>query len=194
MRQERDLLAMHIPNDCEVKNMSYALRGALYEVKRRKGSSIVESLILMIIIGITFGAIFTTMGWAHRTHMHSRHDRESRELLSSWVQVFDAKWQPALDDNNVNALQNRAANAITDAVNMMGGAPPTVVGGVFTANVNGFTLQVTPVATVTPTDRSLELGILIQAGGRTLMDFREQGLRRRFSGFPNDMVRDWREQ
>jgi len=184
---------MTILNDGVVIDMPEGPQN-LFHKTGRKGASIVESLILMIIIGITFGAIFMTMGWSHRTHMHSRHDRESRELLFSWVQVFDAIWQPELTDNSANLLEIRAAAAIADAVNLMGGAPPTVAGGVFTANINGFTLQVTPTATVTQQDRSLELGILIQTGGRTWVDFRAQGMRRRFSGFPNDMVRDWREQ
>jgi len=147
----------------------------------------------MLVLGFTFGAVFITLGWAHRTYLHSRYDRESRELLFSWVQAFDSMWRPTIDDNTGVRLENRAREAIAAAASMMGGTVPIVIGGTHTTYINGFTLEITPHGEVQARDRRLNLEIAIRAGGRLWVNF-IGGRARSFSGFPNDGIQDWREE
>jgi len=168
--------------------MDGALKGAFHKT-RHKGASIVESLILMIVLGLTFGAMFMTLGWAHKTHIYSRTDRASRELFFSWVQAFDAAWQPAIEDNSVHLLETRANGAIAAAANMMSGTPPVVTGGIHRTQIGGFIIEVSPQGIIETGDRSLNLDITIRTGNRDLVN-----LARSFSGFPNPRVRDWGEE
>ena len=112
---------------------------------RRKGIGIVECLILMIILGITFVAIFTTMEWAQRSYAFSRQDKESRELLFSWMQKFESVWDPKYDHKNppTDADQSaEAMDAIDTVTEMFGGTVIGYAGLVRTAHIGGFTVRV----------------------------------------------------
>jgi len=155
--------------------------------KKRRGATIIESLILMIVLAVTFGAVFLVLGAAQRTHAHSRADRESRELIFNWVQVFGGMWEPELADD-ASALMSRAHNAIANAASMMGGSvTATGPGNARTVQVRGFSLVATPTVVMAANDRRLDLHVAIARGGnRNWVD-----LTRTFSGFPNDLVVDW---
>jgi len=155
---------------------------------RQKGASIVESLILMVVLALAFGAIFTMMTWAHKTHIHSRHYRESRELLFSFVQVFDAMFRP----DNINltgpALVSLADNAFSEAVTLMGGTQA----GVRRAQIRGFTVDVEPIPILTPNERTLALNVLISSSGRAWVNMQGNNARS-FNATINKTVQDWSE-
>lgn len=145
---------------------------------RRKGVGIVEALILMIILGLAFSAIFNTLGWAQRTHISSRQDRESRELLFSWVQNFESAWRPAIGDTPAELTNKAGAAFATVARDMMDG---TFSNGI--AQIGHFTVQATP----TLNDRRLDLRIVVRSADRRApwVD-----LTRSFNAFSTDTVSD----
>ena len=57
---------------------------------KRRGISIIDTLILMIVVGITFGAIFSTMAMAQRSYAVTRQSKDAREILFSFVQTFES--------------------------------------------------------------------------------------------------------
>ena len=141
---------------------------------RRKGIGIIETIILMVVLGITFGAVFTTLEWAQRSHAFSRHDRESRELLFSWVQNFEAVW-PSLEPDVGNAIRIVSA--------MMGGSVPTVSGVTHTAQLGLFTVAAQDMG---QSNGARELRIVI-SGGRNAPWVE---LNRRFNMFSSETVSD----
>ena len=175
--------------------------------KRRKGISIVESLVLMIVLGVTFGAIFTTLGSAYRAHANSRHDRESREVLFSWVQAFESFFPPPLipaptappgtpppppvpPDINATANIAQALLAATQATQLMGGTPNNTAIMHTGTNVRGFTVQATPAINTTNVG-VMDINIVISGVGRSAPWVT---LSRSFNRFSNEMVPDWSEE
>jgi hypothetical protein len=73
--------------------------------RARKGLSIVEVIILMIVVVVAMGAVFVTMTWANRTYTFSRQDLGSRQLLFSWVEGFESLWRNASMDVGATAKQ-----------------------------------------------------------------------------------------
>jgi hypothetical protein len=132
--------------------------------------SIVECLILMIVVGVTFGAIFSTMGWATKSYAFGKQDKESRELLFSWVQTFESLWPNAYSDENY---------AIEAVSKMLGG---TWTGS--EARIGGFILTVVNRGFV---DGRLELDIAIRTGDskKNLVN-----VRRNYNSFSNETVSD----
>jgi hypothetical protein len=65
-------------------------------LKLRKGIGIAECLILILVVGVTLGAIFTTLTWAVKNQSFTREDMACRELLFSWVQNFESLWPTRL--------------------------------------------------------------------------------------------------
>jgi hypothetical protein len=131
---------------------------------------IAECLILMIVVGITFGAIFSTMAWATKSYVFSKQDKDSRELFFSWIQTFESLWPDAYSDVD---------EAIKTASVMLGGTWANNK-----ARIGGFTL------TAVETDLSggnLELHVTIQAedSKKALVD-----LRRNYNAFSNETVSD----
>ena len=165
--------------------MGIALKG-VFRKTRHKGASIVESLILIVILALTIGAVFATMALAHRNHFHSRQYRESRELLFNFVQVFDAMFRPDDIDLLAPALVDLADDAFEQTVIMMAGTPT----GFRTAQIRGFAVEVNPVPTVNQDERTLALGISINSGGRTWVDMQGNNARR-FNATINKTVQDW---
>ena len=131
------------------------LQVTLYKT-RRKGISIIECLILMIILVVSLSAIFITMGWAQRSHATSRNDRESRELLFSWVENFESLWQPGIEDSP-GELIDKGNRAVEDVAIRMNG---TFNNGV--AHIGAFTVKATPKVN----EGRLVLGISINSSGR----------------------------
>jgi len=138
----------------------------------------------MIVLGLTFGAIFMTMGWAYRTQIHSRNYRESRELLFNFVQMFDAMFRPNDITLNAAALEGLADAAFGQTVIMMAGAPD----GIRRAQIRGFTIEVVPGTILNNEERILTLGILIASSGRALIN-----TNRRFNATTNKTAQDWSE-
>jgi len=161
--------------------MRFAVKNA---AKRRKGVTIVESVILMIVLMLTFGAVFATLGWGQVTHIHSRNSRESMEVLFSFVQAFDAMFQPVGHEEPVVDLVNRADGAFAGAAIALGG---TFIGTApLRAQVRSFSIEATPQP---GPNRSLQLVINVRSGGSTWVN----QMTRTFSGFTNDVVEGWRE-
>ncbi|MDR2529013.1 MAG: hypothetical protein LBD04_08360 [Synergistaceae bacterium] len=63
-------------------------------INKRKGISIIECLILLVVLGITLSAIFSSMAWISRLYAFGRQGREGRELLFSFAQAFESIWHP----------------------------------------------------------------------------------------------------
>ena len=103
---------------------------SVIRARKRKGMGIVECLILIVVVGITFGAIFSTMAAATRSYAFSKQDKESRELLFSWIQTFEALWP-----GTYSVPEDKVDDAIERASNMLGG---TWSGG--KAYIRGYTL------------------------------------------------------
>jgi hypothetical protein len=131
---------------------------------------ITECLILMVVVGVTFGAIFSVMAAATRSYAFSKQDKDSRELFFSWVQTFESLWPDVYDDPD---------DAIEAAAPMFGG---TWVDG--KARIGGFILKADNLGL---SDGKLVLRITIQAGdsGKTLVD-----LKNSYNSFSNETVSD----
>ena len=138
--------------------------------RSRPGIGLVECLILMVVAGVTFGAMFTTIAWGQRNYAFSIQDKESRELLFSWVQNFESVFPDVHD--NVNA-------ASTAVAGMMGG---TYSNG--TTRIGGFT--------ITATQNSMNNGALVlEISIRTTGERKVWvNLFRSFNTFSNDSVPD----
>ena len=145
---------------------------------RRKGVGIVECLILMIIVGITFSAIFATMAWSQRSYIFSKQDKESRELLFSWVQAFESTWSPERGDSD-SVKVNKAAQAIEAVAKALNSK--SYSGGV--ARIGNFDVTV---RLGSLSGGKLPLKISIRSGGKTWVD-----LERSFNAFSNETVPDY---
>jgi hypothetical protein len=143
---------------------------AAARARKRKGMSIVEALLLIVVVGITFGAIFSTMAWAAKNYAFSKQDKGSRELLFSWVQTFESLWPGAYAD---------AADAAEKASEMLGG---TWANG--TARIGSFTLTAQDQGV---TDGALKLEVAIRLGesGKEMLK-----LTRFYNAFSNETVSD----
>jgi hypothetical protein len=135
---------------------------------------IAECLILMVVVGITFGSIFTTMGWAVKSYTFSKQDKGSRELLFSWIQTFESLWPGAYGGSETGAN-----NAIQAASDMLGG---TWTGSA--ARIGGFTVTVSDLSL---SGGNLELRVAIRGSDskKTLVD-----LKRHYNAFSNETVSD----
>jgi hypothetical protein len=151
---------------------------------RRKGMSITENLILMVVLGITFGAIFTTLVWAQKTRVHSMLDRESRELLFSWVQAFESFFPP--DGPDLGTVADAVA-AGSRATGRLGGVTIADTADAHTGRIGHFALTATPTILPLPYYGRINLQIVITSGGRHTpwVD-----LVRRFNRFSSETVSD----
>jgi len=143
---------------------------------RRKGVGIIECIILMIIVGVTFGAIFTTMAWSQGSYIFSKQDKVSRELFFSWVQAFESTWSPERKDTDTVKM-TKATSAIEAVARALNG---TYSGE--TAYIGSFIVRV---SLGSINNGTLPLRINIRSGGKTLVD-----LERSFNAFSNETVSD----
>ena len=148
---------------------------AVFQVKfhktKRKGVGIIESIILMVIVGVTFGAIFSTIVWAQRSHAFSRQNKESRELFFNWVQSFESMYpHPTMTVSHLS-------EAIAEMLN------GTYENG--TARIGYFTVTATEKSLV---DGVLVLGINIRTTGGDRKVWVD--LDRAFNSFSNEPVPD----
>lgn len=58
--------------------------------RRRKGVTIVEVLILMMVLGISIWAIMSTATWSTELQAATRSNINARILASSWFEVFES--------------------------------------------------------------------------------------------------------
>jgi hypothetical protein len=140
--------------------------------KKRKGLSITESLILIVVVGLTFGAIFTIMSWSTKSYAFSKQDKGSRELLFNWAQTFESLW-PGVYGVNVNGAIEEAAKRLDGTY---------VANGV--ARIGSFTLTAENAGL---SDGVLKLNVTIRAVGseKKLVD-----LERSYNAFSNETVSD----
>jgi hypothetical protein len=156
--------------------------------KRRKGVSLVESLVLIIVVAFTLGAIFSTMWWASTTYIFGRQDSESRQVLFAWHQTFEALWPP--EDFPIPApgepmltpgfIQDEARRQIRAAGIILGDNNATDR----RAQVGGYTVDAVP--TAPPGTGMVEITITVSAGDRAVV----RNLVRRFNIFNSETVSD----
>jgi len=127
---------------------------------RRRGASLVESLILIIVVVMSLGAVFTTVNWSIRSYSAGRQDLESRKVLFTWYQTFEAMWQP--QDRGAASLAAMAQTQIEAVGNTLG----TWHNGV--AIIRGYTVEAVP--TVQENTGALNVTVTISSGGRVLVD------------------------
>ena len=60
------------------------------KTRRRKGISIIESIILMIVLGIALWAIMTTIAWSTELQTFGRQNMDIQILATSWFEVFES--------------------------------------------------------------------------------------------------------
>ncbi|MDR2179575.1 MAG: hypothetical protein LBP21_04660 [Synergistaceae bacterium] len=137
---------------------------------KRKGMGIAECLILMVVVVVTFGAIFSVMAAATKSHGFSKQDKNSRELFFSWIQTFESLYP------NVHSDPDDATEA---AAKMLGG---TWTGS--DARIGGFILTAVNSGV---SGGSLELHVTIRAGDskKPLVD-----LKRTYNSYSNETVSD----
>jgi len=129
---------------------------------RRRGASLVESLILIIVVVMSLGAVFTTVNWSIRSYSAGRQDLESRKVLFTWYQTFEAMWQPQRPNQGFASLTAMAQDRIETVGNTLG----TWHNGV--AIIRGYTVEAVP--TVQENTGALNVTVTISSGGRVLVD------------------------
>lgn len=72
------------------------------------GVSLVECIILMIVLTITIGAIFTVMHWGNKSYAFAREDMERRLLVFNWCQAFES-FYPGVTKNVGEAFAQATA-------------------------------------------------------------------------------------
>ena len=155
---------------------------SVFPKTKRKGLSLVECIILMIVLVVTLGAIFTTMAWAQKSYVFSKQDKDSRELLFNWVQTFESLWPPEVPDGtdlkDPVFLTNSANEIIDEVFAILGGNPANRV-------IKGFTVNTTPTLDI-PTGK-IDLRIVVRAGspGKTLVE-----VTRHYNLYTTDTVSD----
>jgi len=149
---------------------------------RRKGASLVESLILIIVVVISLGAIFASINFGLRTYSFGRQDLESRKLLFTWYQTFESVWPPPghqiTPKPGPGALATAAQGQIEVVANMLGAWHNG------RAIIRGYSVQAEP-AVVAATG-VLNVTITIRSGERVLVD----SIVRTFNTFSGDTVGD----
>ena len=77
---------------------------------RRKGVSIVESLIILVVLGISLWAIMTTIAWSTDLQTFSRQHIDMQILATSWFEIFESvNPEPFDDDFTMATASNRVA-------------------------------------------------------------------------------------
>ena len=110
---------------------------------KRKGVSLIEVIILLIVLGVTLGAVFTTMAWGSKSYIFNKQDKESRELLFSWAQTFESLWPT--DETNSND-----ASSLTSTANEQAQETTRRLGGNVTGTrmrIKGYDIAARPTAT-----------------------------------------------
>jgi len=156
--------------------------------KRRKGVSLIEVMILIIVLMVTLGAVFSTMAWANKTYTFGRQDKESRELLFRWVQIFESMWPPTPADDPLwqqpstipaATLTSTAQGRIQRVGNTLGDNSATTN----TATIGAYTVTAIPVASGAGT---VDITITIRSHGKTLV----RDLVRNYNIYTTDTVSD----
>ena len=146
--------------------------------KRREGVSLVEVIFLLIVLSITLGAVFSTMAWAARSYAFGKQDKQSREVLFSWVQTFESMWPTAAYRANPGSWSSEARGQIQEVGRMMG----TWDGASNGARIGGYLVTATPSA---PSTGKMDLTITISTGNKTWVE-----IRRSYNVYSCDTVSD----
>ncbi|MDR2522772.1 MAG: hypothetical protein LBC93_03620 [Synergistaceae bacterium] len=149
------------------------VRVTLLKHNRREGIGIIETLILLVVLGVTLSAIFTTMAWTSRSYIFGRKGRESRELLFNFVQAFESVWSPGFV----------AAGAVPPEAEEVA----RILGGTWDSSkkqaaVNGFILKA---ASRGSTGGSMVLRITISTEGKNIVE-----LDRAYNIYSNETTSD----
>lgn len=73
--------------------------------RRRKGVSVVESMILMVVLGISIWAIMSTVLWASEMQSFSRQDIGARIVAASWFETADSIPPVSFDSDFSDAIK-----------------------------------------------------------------------------------------
>ena len=155
----------------------------------RRGISMVECVILVIVLMIAVGAVFTTLGMAQRNYASHIQDKRAREVLFAWHQAFESMWPPNTDYADTSARWATLAKDQIEKTNAVLGygvssmdnstTPPTVM-----AQAGGFRIDVKPSA---PVAGRLDLDITIRmSSGKIIVN----KVRRSYNIFSHETVSD----
>ena len=115
----------------------------------RKGLGIVECLILIIVLVVSFSAMLATLSWGSRSYAFSRAQLESRMLLSCWAETLEAIFPDVIQEPE---------DAFEHVAKVMGGTWNAVAK---TAIVHGTKLTAEVLSNV---DGILKVGVKIERG------------------------------
>ena len=159
------------------------------DFKRRKGMTLFEVMILLVVLAVTLGAVFSTMAWASKSYAFGRQDKKSREVLFCWVQTFESLWPTKPQPGESLAewknkwkdwgfLNTEAQKQIKLAGEKLG----VWDSGKNRAIVEGCIVTVTPVSSA---NGKMDLRVTISSGNKTLVE-----LTRSYNVYSSDTVSD----
>ena len=99
----------------------------------RKGVGIVECLILILVLTVVMGTIFSALNWSVKNYTFARQGMKGRELLFNWVQAFESQW-PAPGAATFEGSFKKVAEALNGSWDSANGL----------IRVNGFTIVPSP--------------------------------------------------
>lgn len=117
---------------------------------RRKGVSIIESVILMIVLGITLAGLLSVLEWGSKSYVFAQTDIKRKALLANWGEAFETVYPDRIADP-FNAL----------------GYTASLLGGTWSSFDKTFTVQAMQfkIEGMTSTDGILSMDIKISDGG-----------------------------
>ena len=163
---------------------------------RRRGVSLIECVILVIVLTIAVGSFFTTLAVAQRNYTQHIQDKRAREVLFAWNQGFESKWNEGahweedfVRSPDVGVITGRILNTIRETNRGLG---YTEQGGQWWAG--SFIVEVTPSAglagAVANGTIGLDITVRLGAGGKTFVNT----ARKSFNWYSTDTVSDDRVQ
>ena len=131
----------------------------------RKGISMVECVILIVVLMIAVGAVFTTLGMAQRNYAQHKQDKQAREVLFAWSQAFESLWPPPGFDIDSTPTMAQVINQIMETNDNLGYQP---VGDNGAALAGGLYIHPTP--SVLAVGRIvLDITIKLGSNGKTIV-------------------------
>ena len=151
---------------------------------KRKGVSIVECVILIIVLVVAIGAIFETTALAQRNYTSTKLERDSRNVLFNWVQTFESLWPPdGMNPHNAADASGAALVCIEQVGNMLG----TYSASERLTRIGALTVVATPSA---PVGGSMGLNIVIRGSGSSRRSSPLLNLTRVYNLYTTETVSD----
>ena len=163
------------------------MRGVVFHARRR-GISLVECVILVVVLMIAVGAVFSTLGMAQRTYTFHIQDKRAREVLFAWHQTFESMWPPSENFYKDTSGWQNQANAVIESTSEAMGFD--LIGPSTTsprpARVGGLEIEAEAVALDRRRGR-LDLDITVKMGSGKIIVNR---VRRSYNIFSHETVSD----